>query len=420
MRTYFLRSFGCQMNEHDAERIRALLEGDGLLRSTSLDDADVLVYNTCTVRQERRRPPGRATWATPRGSSARPAPRRARHRLPAAGRARPTSSSASRSSTWPWGRRTCTACRSCWRPLWSLRRRARGPASSTDGPRSQRRAAGPPRAALPGLGADHVRLHQLLLLLHRALRARPGAQPGPDGRGRRGARPGRPTACARSHCSARTSTPTATTCAAATARRRRRLRRPAGTAPRRRRRGCARVRFMTSHPQDLSDELVAADRRAADRVRARAPARPVGHRPRAGRHGTAGIHSDAVSGAVAGLARSSAGRRRDHRPHRRLSRRDRRRLRRHPGARRGGRRSTPRSRSSSRRGRGTAAADTARASSTTDVARERVAAPDRAHPAPGARPRRRRWVGRRVEVLVEGQSRRRRPACAAAAVRTSR
>jgi tRNA-2-methylthio-N6-dimethylallyladenosine synthase len=51
MRTFFLRSFGCQMNDHDAERIRALLERDGLVRVSSIDDADVIVYNTCTVRR---------------------------------------------------------------------------------------------------------------------------------------------------------------------------------------------------------------------------------------------------------------------------------------------------------------------------------------------------------------------------------
>jgi tRNA-2-methylthio-N6-dimethylallyladenosine synthase len=51
MRTYYLRSFGCQMNEHDAERIRALLEADGLRPVAEPDAADVLVYNTCTVRK---------------------------------------------------------------------------------------------------------------------------------------------------------------------------------------------------------------------------------------------------------------------------------------------------------------------------------------------------------------------------------
>ena len=49
--TYYLRSFGCQMNEHDAERIRALLEERGLAQTAAPDDADVLVYNTCTVRK---------------------------------------------------------------------------------------------------------------------------------------------------------------------------------------------------------------------------------------------------------------------------------------------------------------------------------------------------------------------------------
>jgi len=51
MRTYYLRSFGCQMNEHDAERIRYALEAEGLAPVPAPDEADVLVYNTCTVRR---------------------------------------------------------------------------------------------------------------------------------------------------------------------------------------------------------------------------------------------------------------------------------------------------------------------------------------------------------------------------------
>ena len=39
------------MNEHDSERIGALLEGEGLERAAAPDDADVLVYNTCTIRK---------------------------------------------------------------------------------------------------------------------------------------------------------------------------------------------------------------------------------------------------------------------------------------------------------------------------------------------------------------------------------
>ena len=51
MCTYYLRSFGCQMNEHDAERIRFALEGEGLVGVDAPDEAAVLVYNTCTVRR---------------------------------------------------------------------------------------------------------------------------------------------------------------------------------------------------------------------------------------------------------------------------------------------------------------------------------------------------------------------------------
>ena len=50
-RTYYLRSFGCQMNEHDAERLRHLLEAAGLAPVGEPEAADVLVYNTCTVRE---------------------------------------------------------------------------------------------------------------------------------------------------------------------------------------------------------------------------------------------------------------------------------------------------------------------------------------------------------------------------------
>jgi tRNA-2-methylthio-N6-dimethylallyladenosine synthase len=51
MPSYYLRSFGCQMNEHDAERICAVLEDLGYERVPEPLEADVLVYNTCTVRK---------------------------------------------------------------------------------------------------------------------------------------------------------------------------------------------------------------------------------------------------------------------------------------------------------------------------------------------------------------------------------
>jgi tRNA-2-methylthio-N6-dimethylallyladenosine synthase len=50
-RSYFVRTFGCQMNEHDSERIAGLLEADGLVAAESAEDADVVVLNTCCIRE---------------------------------------------------------------------------------------------------------------------------------------------------------------------------------------------------------------------------------------------------------------------------------------------------------------------------------------------------------------------------------
>ena len=50
-RTYFIRTFGCQMNEHDSERLAGLLVADGLHPATSMEDADVVVLNTCCIRE---------------------------------------------------------------------------------------------------------------------------------------------------------------------------------------------------------------------------------------------------------------------------------------------------------------------------------------------------------------------------------
>ena len=51
MRTYAIRTFGCQMNEHDSERIAGLLEDDGYERASALEEADVMVLNTCCIRE---------------------------------------------------------------------------------------------------------------------------------------------------------------------------------------------------------------------------------------------------------------------------------------------------------------------------------------------------------------------------------
>jgi tRNA-2-methylthio-N6-dimethylallyladenosine synthase len=50
-RRYVVRTFGCQMNEHDSERIAGLLEADGMVPVEQEGDADVVVLNTCCIRE---------------------------------------------------------------------------------------------------------------------------------------------------------------------------------------------------------------------------------------------------------------------------------------------------------------------------------------------------------------------------------
>jgi tRNA-2-methylthio-N6-dimethylallyladenosine synthase len=52
MRRYHVTTFGCQMNAHDSERIKGMLESLGLGEAPTQEEADVLVFNTCTIREK--------------------------------------------------------------------------------------------------------------------------------------------------------------------------------------------------------------------------------------------------------------------------------------------------------------------------------------------------------------------------------
>jgi tRNA-2-methylthio-N6-dimethylallyladenosine synthase len=52
MRRYHLTTFGCQMNAHDSERIKGMLESLGLGEAVVQEEADVIVFNTCTIREK--------------------------------------------------------------------------------------------------------------------------------------------------------------------------------------------------------------------------------------------------------------------------------------------------------------------------------------------------------------------------------
>jgi len=48
---YFLRTYGCQMNEHDSEQMKGTLEFLGMSSTDDLDMADVIILNTCAIRE---------------------------------------------------------------------------------------------------------------------------------------------------------------------------------------------------------------------------------------------------------------------------------------------------------------------------------------------------------------------------------
>jgi tRNA-2-methylthio-N6-dimethylallyladenosine synthase len=51
MKRYHVTTFGCQMNEHDSERMQGMLESLGYQKAPSQDTADVILFNTCSIRE---------------------------------------------------------------------------------------------------------------------------------------------------------------------------------------------------------------------------------------------------------------------------------------------------------------------------------------------------------------------------------
>lgn len=48
---YFVKTYGCQMNEHDSEMISAILEDMGYTKANDYNDADLIILNTCAIRE---------------------------------------------------------------------------------------------------------------------------------------------------------------------------------------------------------------------------------------------------------------------------------------------------------------------------------------------------------------------------------
>jgi tRNA-2-methylthio-N6-dimethylallyladenosine synthase len=51
MKRYHLTTFGCQMNEHDSERMKGMLESLGYAEASERADADLILFNTCSIRE---------------------------------------------------------------------------------------------------------------------------------------------------------------------------------------------------------------------------------------------------------------------------------------------------------------------------------------------------------------------------------
>ena len=52
MKKFFIQTFGCQMNVYDGQRISGMLESIGLTSTDKLEDADLIILNTCSVREK--------------------------------------------------------------------------------------------------------------------------------------------------------------------------------------------------------------------------------------------------------------------------------------------------------------------------------------------------------------------------------
>ncbi|HEY7967329.1 MAG TPA: tRNA (N6-isopentenyl adenosine(37)-C2)-methylthiotransferase MiaB, partial [Solirubrobacteraceae bacterium] len=50
-RSYHVTTFGCQMNEHDSEHMRGMLESLGYTEAPERAQADLILFNTCSIRE---------------------------------------------------------------------------------------------------------------------------------------------------------------------------------------------------------------------------------------------------------------------------------------------------------------------------------------------------------------------------------
>ena len=185
MRRYYVQTFGCQMNVHDSERVKGLLESLGMGEAAEPDEADLLVFNTCTIREKADE------RLVAHLMDARAAKRRDPDKVIAVGGCWSESMRDEVFELYPFvdlafgpgaihvlGEYVQAGGEIRPRPLRDVRPLRRTPAIEAGAP-------------VPGLDADLPGLQLDLQLLHRAVRARAGAEPARRRPGRRGNGPGR-------------------------------------------------------------------------------------------------------------------------------------------------------------------------------------------------------------------------------------
>ncbi len=201
MKTFYIETFGCQMNAHDSEKVIGTLVSEGYRQVPDLEQADLVLYNTCSIRDK--------------------AEQKVFHRLDqfkkAHGNGKVFAVIGMRGAA---GRRAHFRTRAAREPggrLGQLREAAadagaagsRRPARhrlESRYRRSFRNAVHAARQSTSRLHHHHRRLRQVLRLLRGSVHARPGAQPHQRERAERSARSGGAWDIWKSSCWGRTST----------------------------------------------------------------------------------------------------------------------------------------------------------------------------------------------------------------------
>ena len=200
-RTYQIRTYGCQMNMHDSERLAGLLEDAGYQRAPSGEPADVVVFNTCAVRENAdNRLYGNLGHLLPVKQS-RPGMQIA------VGGCLAQKDRAGIAERAPWVDVVFGTHNIGSLPALLERARVQEAAQVEIAESLERFPSVLParrESSLLGLGGHLGGLQQHLHVLHRAEPARPGGRPAAGRRAGRGPGAGRRTASSRSPCSGRT------------------------------------------------------------------------------------------------------------------------------------------------------------------------------------------------------------------------